>query len=203
MRLISLRKKMIPSGVTWTGPSIDDVEVLAGVPKELTALLLKENGVIVRHGALHIRGAVAAPRWHSLREAWFGEAAFSKLYDTVRPTDIPFAEDMLGDQFLLRDGRVLRLIAETGEIEEKESSLAAFLERVDSHPEDYLNLSLTREIEPGFLLFAVPPFCIQMDTGGYSLKACPAHEVILIHADIARQIRSVPEGGHVILRTKE
>jgi hypothetical protein len=34
---------MIPSGVTWTGPSIDDVEVLSGVPKELTALLLEAN----------------------------------------------------------------------------------------------------------------------------------------------------------------
>jgi len=191
---------MIPSGVTWTGPSIDDVEVLSDVPKELTALLLEANGFIVRHGALHVRGAASTPAWHSLREAWFGESAFSKLYDAVLPTDVPFAEDMLGDQFLLRDGLVLRLLAETGEIEEKESSLASFLARADSDLEAYLNLSLTREIEPGALLFAAPPFCIQMDSGGYSLKACPAHEVILIHADIARQIQSVPDGGHVVFK---
>jgi hypothetical protein len=34
----------------------------------------------------------------------------------VRPADVPFAEDAFGDQFLLRDGQVLRLGGELGEI---------------------------------------------------------------------------------------
>lgn len=191
---------MIPSGITWSGPSIDDTEIFAGMPEPLSALLLQKNGFIVHSGALHVRGATSTPAWHSLRHAWHGEAAFSTLYEDVRSNDVPFAEDMLGDQFLLRDGRVLRLVAETGEIEEKEDSLRGFLLGVERDVEGYLNLSLDHKIEPGKLLFAYPPFCMKESASASKLKACPAHEVIGIHADFARQIRSVPDGGRVEIK---
>jgi hypothetical protein len=194
---------MIFSNATWSGPSIDDTEIFVELPKSLTELLLQRNGFIVHSGALHVRGAVVGPTWHSLRHAWRGTEAFSVLYDEVRPSDIPFAQDMVGDQFLLRQDRVLRLIVETGEIEEIADSLRSFWLGVEEDIEGYLNLSLQRFIRPGELLFAFPPFFVKESAQGDSkLKACPADEVIRIHADFARQVRDVPDGGTIEFRIK-
>ena len=80
-------------------------------------ILSDANGFILHEGALHVRGVSFAPEWHSLRAAWRGPSAFHTLYESVLSTDIPFAQDQVGDQFLLRDGRVLRVSAETGEVD--------------------------------------------------------------------------------------
>src|SRR5688500_691944 len=101
--------------VTFTGPPIDDEEILARLPASLAGILRQLTGFIQNHDGLHVRGACREPAWHSLRDAWLGEQAFHRLYPDVRPDDVPFAEDCLGDQFLLREGRVWRLYGETGE----------------------------------------------------------------------------------------
>ena len=194
---------MTISGVTWSGPEIDDPAILAKLPRDLAAVLSGKNGFILHHGALHVRGTCVAPAWHSLRRAWEGESAFGALYPDVLPTDVPFAQDLVGDQFLLRDGRVLRLSAETGELEPTQDSLRTFFEAIEQDIEGYLNLSLRWKIQPGELLFAFPPFFAKESAqGGSRLKACPAEEVIGIHADFARQIRDLPDGAKVEFRMK-
>lgn len=67
---------------------------------------------------INIRGASANPDWHSLRRVWIGEDCLSQLYPDVNDDDVPFAQDCLGDQFLLRSESVLRLHGETGEVED-------------------------------------------------------------------------------------
>ena len=187
------------SSITWQGESIDDVELLRELPPELVRILAKTNGFILHDGALHFRGASLSPDWHSLRTALHGESAFHMLYDCVRTTDIPFAQDQVGDQFLLRDGAVLRLSAETGEIESLAVSLDDFIRRLDDI-EGFLNVGLRHTMQPGQLLLAHPPFCLQGSGAGVALKPVPASEVILFHADIARQIHDVPDGGQVVLK---
>src|SRR4051812_2832298 len=93
---------------TYVGPPIDDGEVLNRLPADLARLLHEVNGFIAFEGGLHVRGACHRPAWHSLRNAWVGEDAFHRLYDGVQTEDVPFAEDCMGDQFLLREGRVWR-----------------------------------------------------------------------------------------------
>jgi len=184
-------------GVTWRGGEIDDQEIIDQLPHELAQLLRTVNGFIMYHGAFHLRGASREPAWHSLRTAMLGECAFSKLYPELLPSDIVFAEDMFGDQFLVREGRVLRLMAECGEIEEKENSLSTFLEKVAEDTAAYLNVTLDHFMQPGELIFAWPPFCMKESAAGSKMKPCPSSEVIGIHADIARKIRSVPDGGSI------
>lgn len=193
---------MTISGITWAGQAMDDPAILTAMPEDLVVVLRATNGFIVRHGALHVRGACLTPSWHSLRHATEGDAAFSALYDEVLRTDIPFAEDMLGDQFLLRAGRVMRLVAETGEVEEKEKSLKRFFERVEEDVAAYLNVSLDQRVDPGMLLSAFPPFCLDTENG-YQLKSCPSEQVIAFHADFARQIRSVGDGESVRIEWKQ
>jgi hypothetical protein len=183
-------------GITWKGDSIDDVEILPGLPRDLLSLLTDTNGFILHEGALHVRGASLAPEWHSLRAAWRGPRAFHVLYESVTTSDIPFAQDQVGDQFLIREGIILRLSAETGEIELLADSIEDFFNKVNADIEKFLTVGLSHRMQPGQLLHAFPPFCLQ-DPVPASLRAVPASEVILFHADFAKQIRDIPDGGQV------
>jgi hypothetical protein len=124
----------------FTGPPIDDQQILAFLPATLRALLLRANGYIAYHGGLHVRGACVRPEWHSLRAAWFGDEAIHRLFPAVADDDIPFAEDALGDQFILRAGVVNRLDAENGTIESLGVDLVEFDRRVRADPIGYLHL---------------------------------------------------------------
>jgi hypothetical protein len=188
-------------GITWQGDRIDDVELLPELPKNLVKVLTEVNRFIVHEGALHVRGASTTPEWHSLRAAWQGPTAFHVLYKTVEETDIPFAQDQFGDQFLIRGGKIIRLLAEMGKVEPIADNLEEFLGRVCADIEGFLNVTITRyPLEPGQLLHAYPPFC-SLESGAHaSINAAPAHEVIRGNAGIARALRDVPPGGKVRFR---
>jgi hypothetical protein len=193
--------------VTFVGPPIDDAELLARLPKNLAGLLQQINGFIQYKGGLHVRGACLEPAWHSLRDAWLGEHAFHQLYPDVQPDDVPFAEDCMGDQFLLRDGQVWRLAAETGEMGSLAVTLGEFLHSVQAEPIQYLSmqplLQFQQEggnLEPGQLLAAFPPFFVKQAADGVRLAAIRGDERRRFLADVAAQIRDVPDGGEIVFK---
>jgi hypothetical protein len=196
--------------VTFVGPPIDDGEILAKVPANLAGLLQQLNGFIQFHGGLHVGGACRNPSWHSLRDAWVGVHAFHSLYPAVHLEDIPFAEDCLGDQFILRDGRVLRLSAETGELQALNLDLAGFFHSVEADPIEFLSLEPLLQfqrdggaLEPGQLLAAYPPFCTEQSADGVHLAAISADERRRLLADFAEQIHDVPDGGKIVFKLGE
>jgi hypothetical protein len=191
------------SGITWRGASIDDVEILRELPAALVALLTECNGFIVRAGALHVRGASLAPDWHSLRAAWRGQQCFHSLYEEIKSSDIPFAQDQVGDQYLLRGPEIYRLAAETGEVGLFCASLQDFLTGVKGDIAEFLTIGLSHELLPGELLHAYPPFCVQESKEGVSLRPCPASDVIRFHSEFARQIRRIPDGGKIEIRFRK
>jgi hypothetical protein len=182
--------------LNFTGPAIDDPELLAKLPKALAELLTQTNGFIQFHGGLHVRGACLTPGWHSLREAWLGDNAFHRLYPEVEPDDVPFAEDYLGDQFLIRGGDVWRLYAETGEVESLEETFKVFMENVQDDPGEELGLHALLQfqrdggkLKPGQLLAADPPYCTEEAAEGVSLKAISGEERKRFLADFAAKMR--------------
>jgi hypothetical protein len=196
--------------ITFIGPPIDDDEILAKLPADLAGLLQQLNGFIQFQGGLHVRGACRQPSWHSLRDAWVGVHAFHSLYPAVHPADIPFAEDCLGDQFILRDGRVHRLAAETGELQPLDLGLAEFFHEVQSGPVEFLSLELLLQfqrdggaLEPGQLLAAYPPFCTEQSADGAHLAAISADERRRFLAHFAAHIRDVPDGGKIMFEIGE
>lgn len=196
--------------VTYTGPPLDDGDLLDRLPANLAGLLRQINGFIQFHGGLHVRGACREPDWHSLRDAWDGEAAFWRLYPEVRQADVPFAEDCMGDQFVLRDAVVHKLSAETGDAESLGVGLREFFEAVAADPVEYLSLHPLLQhqqdgggLEPGQLLAAFPPFCTKESADGVSLAAIQAGERRRFLADLAAQLREVPEGGKIDCRVMD
>jgi hypothetical protein len=183
------------AGVTYVGPEADDREVLERVPDDLRRFLEQTNGLVAFDGGLHIRGAAREPLWHSLRHVWTGGLALHERYEAVRADDVPFAQDAVGDQWLLRDGQVVRLAAETGDVELLGQSFGEFLEAVSVAPTDTLGLHPLMQFQaeggtlaPGQLLSVYPPFCTKQSADGVSLAAVPAAERLEFLADLARHL---------------
>lgn len=187
------------SHITYQGPVLDDPDLLADLPDSLRSLLTSLNGFVQFGGGLHVRGACSGPDWHSLRLAWRGPAALHRLFPAINPEWVPFAEDCVGDQFLLGPDSVLRLAAETGEVADMGVTLGGFLRQANADPVAYLSMQPllqfrhdNGDLPDGYLLHAYPPFCTQEAARGVSLKPVPAWELHQFHAAFAS---ALPEDG--------
>ena len=196
--------------VTYEGPPIDDRETLALLPPDLRNLLEQINGFVQFGGGLHVRGACVEPAWHSIAEAMNGALALHSHYPNVLPTDVPFAQDAVGDQYLLRDGIVHWLYAETGDMESMRLGLIEFFEAAQANPGGYLGLQLLRQflagggtLQPGELLHVYPPLCTVEAKSGVSVTAVPAEERLKFLVEFAARVRGVSEGGQIEMRIEE
>lgn len=192
---------------TYSGPALTDEAILERLPAPLTAALRQRNGCVAFLGALHVRGACLEPEWHSLRAAWEGPVAFHVLYPEVRASDVPFAEDGLGDQMLLRDERVYHLSAESGELEQVADSLDAWWAAILAEPTRWLPVRPVLELaaagtpmQPGQLLSAYPPFVMAEAARGVDLRAIATLDRRGWLAELARQIRDLPDGAAIELK---
>ncbi|WP_107495219.1 SMI1/KNR4 family protein [Thalassobius sp. I31.1] len=188
--------------ISWTGGAVDNLPLLAKLPEELRDLLKQKNGFIQFGGGLHVRGICQELEWHSLEEAWTGQTAFHTAYEVVRAEWIPFAQDCVGDQFFLADGEVIRLLAESGDIELTGLGLMAFLHEAAQDPVEFLALQpLLRlqaesgNLEPGNLIHVWPPYCTREAAEGVSLRAVSAVELHCFHKSFAAVL---PEDGQQV-----
>ena len=167
--------------LTFQGPALTETELLDSLPNNVVALLKQVNGFIQYHGGLHFFGACSEPLWHSLGEAWTGPHAAHRHYNNVRSEDVPFAEDCLGFQFLLRAGQVVYLDGETGELDALGIGLAEFFEWIEANPVGNLGMQpLLQSIQdgnipaPGQLISEHPPFCTVKAGEKVTLSCVPA-----------------------------
>jgi hypothetical protein len=149
--------------LTFVGTALGEAALLSALPPAYRKLLSAQNGFIACNGGLHIRGLCDDPDRHSLQQVWTGDGALAKLYPSVDEHDIPFGQDCVGDQFLLRDEIVHRLWAETGEMESLGCDFHAFLAQAAADPVAYLTLQPLLQfqaeggsLQPGQLLSVYP-----------------------------------------------
>lgn len=188
--------------ITYTGPEFDESSnVIENLPDNLVSLLRQINGFVQYGGGLHLRGVCNEPEWHSIENMMNGPISLHNSYTAITDTDIPFAEDCVGDQFLLRNRNVIKLLSETGEVEEYGFGLATFLNNAAENPVEFLGmeplLQLQNEggeLKPGELIHVYPPFCTKEAANGVSLKAVPSSEALLYLADFSKQISGLGEG---------
>jgi hypothetical protein len=196
--------------ITFKGSDVSDPEILDRVPEDYRLLLNQINGFVMFDGGFHVRGAVSSPEWHSLRKVWLGDFALHKLYPALKDTDVAFAQDCLGDQFILRDDVVYRLSAETGELESLEMDLDTFLDKAQQNPVEFLSLQPLLQymaeggkLQLGQLLNAYPPFCMKQSAEGVSLRAVPMFEQLSFLAYLAKQIAGLSEGAEVRIEVND
>ncbi|MBL8020474.1 MAG: hypothetical protein JNM27_12465 [Leptospirales bacterium] len=191
---------MIPDDqISYTGPPAD-LTLMKELPEELQNILREKNGFIAYEGGLHVRGACTEPAWHSIHTVWKGELALSKTYDALPADAVPFAEDCMGDPFVLRDKKVYRLTLETAYMEIL-GSLAEFFESIARDPRGVLHyeplLKLKQQgsgLKPGQLIHAYPPYSTAQAANGVLLRAVPADAQIAYELDFFASVRDLPEG---------
>ncbi|MFT5197294.1 MAG: hypothetical protein ACI9EW_002374 [Cellvibrionaceae bacterium] len=176
--------------VTWQGDQIDDPEILPQLPPNLADLLGQINGFILYQGGFHLFGACTQPAWHSIRENWHGEQAAWHHYPNILETDVPFAEDCLGFQFLLRDDLVIFLDGQTGDVQELGVGLGSFLNSIPANPLEAIGLAPLlqymkdgNQLQPGELLAEYPFFFTKQARDGVELSKSPSADKkkLLIH----------------------
>ena len=150
-------------------------------------LQIEASMEILYSGGLQLRSHDAQEPLLNTNTFLNGELALYKLYSSINNEDYPIAQDCFGDQFLIRDNLVIKLMAETGDIEEYNCTWEAFLSWVDEDPIERLDLPDNLKLETGKLLFAYPPFCT-VEGSNASIKAIDGMELISFHADFAKQI---------------
>ncbi len=182
--------------ITFKGPTQYDKVTLQSLPPTLAAYLQEINGFIVRSGELHVRGACLAPAWHSLKSAMQGPRAIHLLFPAVLATDIPFAQDALGNQFLLRGENLFRLRGETGQLEPLEDTLDEFLSvklsTLASSPAAELLARFRQrgnDLQPGELLNVVPPLVSEKELDKHSLIAVSSDDQLAWLAKVASSIK--------------
>jgi hypothetical protein len=178
---------------TFEGDPVDDEETFERLPAPLRDVLMRANGFVAWRGAFHLRGACRTPSWHALATVWDGELSLHRAYPGVEPSDVPFAQDALGDQFLLRRGRVLRLWAEVGDLDDTGYDLMEFLRELQRDPWGLLDIQPLEVFEaegarlrPGQLLHADPPFCQQEGDEEVALRAVDAEDRLYSLMELAR-----------------
>jgi hypothetical protein len=188
-------------GTTFIGGALEDAAALDVLPDSLAEVLSERNGIVAFEGGLHVRGICDSPTWHSLDRVWMRDRAFHVLYQDVEERDVPFAQDAVGDQWLLRDEQVIHLATETGEIDPLGQTLSEFFEAARADPLAVLGLHPLLQFQqdggtllPGQLLSVWPPFCAVEAAEGVSLAAVPTEERLGFLAEFSRQL---PPDGNV------
>src|SRR5262249_39670927 len=165
------------SNVTFVGPAFEEGSLLIpALPDNLVGLLRQINGFILFEGGLHVRGVCADPEWHSLASVLKGPKALHVLYPSLHVSDIPFAQDCVADQYILRERVVHKLEAETATLTSLDLTLPEFCEVVQTNPVEFLGMQpLLRfqqdggVLQPGQVLHVYPPFCTKEAANGVSL----------------------------------
>ncbi len=198
-------------GLVYEGPPIVASELdRVDLPTFLSALLRRKNGFVCFHGGFHVRGLCTEPDWHALSTVSNGPRALHEHYQDVDKGDMAFAEDFLGDQFLLRDGQVLRLYAETGELEALSPDIDTFFDQLMADPDDLLDLPdflqewhRDGQLTPDKAVHVHPPFCMENPSQDYSFQPIPRLELLDCHIHLSKTLAGLPDGAQIEFQITE
>lgn len=193
--------------ITYIGAPVSDSATFKLLPFEMQAFMLQNNGLIAYFGGIHFRGCCQEPAWHSIKEAWQGEQAFWRIYKKVRQSDLPFAQDAVGNQFLLRHNQVWFLDTETGAMQNLNVDFSRFVEAVQRFPGEALDLRAVgtfmqagAALAPGELLAVYPPQCIQTNGEELNLTRMPVATRLDSLANLHKQVIKLKPGQQIRLR---
>jgi hypothetical protein len=178
-----------------------------GVMSRVRPLLELKNGFYAFEGALHVLPDTGGPGEIGLHE-WNSDALWKREYQGVADGVFCFAEDVFGMQFCLSSDAICRFDPETGAselvadtLEEWASALLRDYEVWTGHRIAHEWQVIHGPIPVGSRLVPVIPFVLG---GEFSVQNCHLLEAVKgmkYRASIAVQIRDLPDGATVKLRT--
>jgi hypothetical protein len=170
---------------------------------ELRALLAARNGFYAFESALHVFPLGRAAGVMDL-ETWNSDALWRGEYGDQTEGCLFFAEDVFGCQFCLRDEQVFTFDPETGELQEMAADLEdwagqllADYEVLTGHPLAHAWQSQRGPLPPGKRLVPGIPFVCGGEFELNNLLLLDAVKGMHVRANLARQIRDLPDGARI------
>ncbi|MCZ7572901.1 MAG: SMI1/KNR4 family protein [Ardenticatenaceae bacterium] len=201
-------RKLVEIGSHHLGPDgarfPEDIVHMAGaLHKELEELLALKNGFFVFESALHIFPLGPASEGYDLGP-WNSNDLWRAEYGDMAVGSLFFAEDIFGEQFCLREGRVWRFDPETGEYERVATNLEGWARRILQNYEQETGYPLAHawqethgRLPPRERLLPKMPFVLGGEYNVENLYAQDAVKGMKSRAYLARQIRDLPDGAQI------
>ena len=187
------------------GPRVTDADVPGEWGWGAARLLSGRNGFYAFESALHVFPLGAAVVGHELRE-WNAPDLWRHAYQDLDGA-LFFAEDVFGEQFCLIGTRVCRFTPETGEfefvadgVEDWAGRVLADSRLVTGHPLGHEWQLAHGPLAPGTRLIPRLPFVLGGAYAVENLIAADSVHGMLARADIAHQIKDLPDGATITLR---
>lgn len=167
---------------------------------ELATLLAQKNGFLAFEGALHVFPTGPVLTGYNL-EQWNSETLWRAAYADVVQDMIFFAEDLFGEQFCIHGTSIWRFNPETGDRKELAPTVEYWAQRMLKDYQRETGYALAHEWQTrygplplGQRLLPKIPF---VAGGAYAIENLYATDGVTgmrVRADLARQIRHLPDG---------
>jgi len=183
---------------------LDRVGALAG---ELLEFLKKKNGFYAFESALHVMPAQACEFETGIVD-WNSEQLWVDEYQGMAKGLLFFAEDIFGDQFCIGADGVYQFDPETGRIEKLATNLEGWADAILRNYRALTGYPLAHEwqrvngkIAPGVRLVPKRPFVAGGEFSMQNLHPLNALAGMRLRASIAVQIKDLPDGAAIRLKT--
>jgi hypothetical protein len=177
------------------------------VGQELADMLNLINGFYAYESALFVRPLHNAVPPLGLLE-WNARDCWVTNYPDDLSDVLFFAEDVFGGQYCIRKGSICTFNPETGVFEEMNTSLDAWANDVITDHNFRTGFSLAHSwqvqnapLQPGRRLIPKVPFVLGGKYEVNNLHSLDEVNGMLFRASIANQIRDLPDGAEIVLKT--
>lgn len=177
------------------------LEFTFDIPDELRQLYRK-NGFFSLESSLEIFPNTQSFQSYSLAE-WNDDNTWLSCYRELRPNGIFFAQDLFGHQFLFKDG-IYSFDPETGDVGYFAPSIEAWAQRILDEYEVVTAQPIAHEwqarngpIPFRHRLIPITPFVLGGAFEPGNLVAMDALAAMRLRADLALQIKNLPDGTEV------
>ena len=186
---------------------IENQRLASALASDLSALLSARNGFHAFEAALQVypvqsEGEVLGILDWNRRETWKHE------YQGLADDFLCFAQDVFGNQFALREDKVILFECETGRQSAFATSMEDWSEKVLASYDVATGYSFARSwqlanrpLAPGERLFPVKPFTIGGEYNTHNMRAMDGTALLRFFGNFALQVRDKPEGANVRLTT--
>jgi hypothetical protein len=171
--------------------------------QELSRLLGRKNGFHAFLSALLLFPLEESPSDRDLA-GWNRNELWKSDYGDLMGPALFFAEDLFGGQFGIRNGEICSFEPETGEFEVLAPDLEGWAKQILLEHEVLTGTELARQwqeangaLPPGKRLAPKVPFVAGGEYEVKNLYAAEPVEAMRFRANLARQIKDLPEGARI------
>ncbi|MCE0829061.1 SMI1/KNR4 family protein [Buttiauxella sp. A2-C2_NF] len=176
---------------------------------ELENLLAKKNGFYGFESALHVFPYETTDKEIGLMD-WNEKTLWISSYENMALDAFFFAEDIFGGQFCLKNDGVYSFDPETGEFNKLAGSINEWCGNILSEYQLLTGCSLANawqkingELPAGYRLVPKIPFIAGGQYDLDNLYLSKSYESLKSRANIALQIRDIPDGGSIQIVIKD